>query len=1221
MGYWDQLNTSKQNNKPQPYDNNFTGPVQPLKNGPPLPADTVNGPKLPASLAQKKEGDGFWAGLVKSPIKTLVVRPATRIAQAVSAPAALYSERSNTDTRERLITTQNQLAEAMRKQTDPTKKKKLAAAIADNQKTLDQFGGESEIVNKTLDKVFGPTEVNIPLAGSYNIPAQKSGVAGVKQIAGDALETAATLYGGEGFGSIGKEIVTNTVKKTLIQVAKPIIARGTATGTVGGFGFGLGQSLQEDMGLKDTIINTAVNTAVGAGSGALVSAGGFAVGQGINKAIQATTETKNALVEQLLRAGYSKERAMQLAEQGGYVGVGIGGYSADDLSKVAENSLLNNPENKLNKPNRLQGEGLSYQEATTGLANNGKYLKDRIVIGKNDAGTTILKDGTHLLEAYREKGLPIPADKVKLEDGVKLPDLRERGFISSVRQSPSTAPQIASEIRGNYTPLTNATTAKEAADLIRLNPDLALRVAKQTRPTAKSFAVAQELILKYQNEGNFEQAIDLAEVTAKKATQSGQAIQALSMYSRLSPEGVLRFAQRVVEKTNEETGGKLKLKEDVAKGIVDMSKRLQKLPEGRAKDIETAKLLQTISNIIPPSIGKKVSTIQTLAQLLNPKTIIRNIIGNTGFTVLENVSDVVGTPVDKALSVITGERTKTLPSVSTQMKSFNKGLREGVEDAWLGIDTSNNAGAKFDLPNTKVFKGKVLGNLEKLLSVFLRAPDRAAYEAAFQNSIKMQLKLNRLEAPTQEMIQQAHLDGLYRTFNDDSAASRAFQGIKDSLNKLSSPITGNDWGLGDLVLKYPKTPGNLLARGIDYSPAGFLQATIEMAKPLFGKTFNQRDFVNSVSRATVGTTGLVGVGALLHRIGILTGKANSDSDINAVQRATGIGQYKFNVSALKRFVLSGFDTKEAKIQPGDKLVSYDWFQPAAIGVAMGANIDESMGNKSSVSDKAKSLSGSLILALGEGVNTLGEQPLIQGITRPFKYAESIGDAALQTLKGVPASFIPTLLAQVRYIIDRNQRNLTDPSFVGETVNLAQNKIPGLSELLPQRYTATGEPMKYEQGPISTLINPSIITKYAVSPAQKLVLDIYNSSGEKQQAPRLVPKTETVNGEQIKLTGEQQSIMQRLMGEQVNSAFDRLANNQRFLKGSDEDKAKVMASIMTDIHTAVKFVVLGHRPNRISDRAKFYITQIRGDVDLPQNTGTTNTQQETPTKKKDYWSGL
>lgn len=109
-------------------------------------------------------------------------------------------------------------------------------------------------------------------------------------------------------------------------------------------------------------------------------------------------------------------------------------YDADILTDYASNSLAKSGEG-LDKANNLKGAKVSYKEAETGLANNGKYLKDRIVFGKNEAGDVIIKDGRHLLEAYRQLDKTIPSDKVKFEDGVKAVEVSDSGYLAQKKTS------------------------------------------------------------------------------------------------------------------------------------------------------------------------------------------------------------------------------------------------------------------------------------------------------------------------------------------------------------------------------------------------------------------------------------------------------------------------------------------------------------------------------------------------------------------------------------------------------------------------------------------------------------------------------------------------------------------------------------------------------------------------------------------------------------------
>jgi len=105
-----------------------------------------------------------------------------------------------------------------------------------------------------------------------------------------------------------------------------------------------------------------------------------------------------------------------------------GVFKADDISKAATNSLFNIPDSA--KAGVI--EKFSVKEALTGLAESGKNLKGRILISLNDAGETILEDGRHLLEAYRMKGLDIPADKVAFASKEAKEAFENFGKISSL---------------------------------------------------------------------------------------------------------------------------------------------------------------------------------------------------------------------------------------------------------------------------------------------------------------------------------------------------------------------------------------------------------------------------------------------------------------------------------------------------------------------------------------------------------------------------------------------------------------------------------------------------------------------------------------------------------------------------------------------------------------------------------------------------------------------
>jgi hypothetical protein len=798
--------------------------------------------------------------------------------------------------------------------------------------------------------------------------------------------------------------------------------------------------------------------------------------------------------------------------------------------------------------------------------------------------------------AFRGEGAPSPDELTKaLEPGYKSSKL---GFTQTVKESGLTSPEMANRLidtEGRV--LNNKDMIESARALLANNRDEAIRMVRDPQETTPlSNTVGQLLMKEYQDAGRFEEAIDTVDILARKARTAGQAVQALSIWGRLTPEGALAYTQRIINEANRVGRGGLKLTEEAAKDITEQAKNLAKMPEGRAKTIATAKLLDTMGSQIPPTTLAKISSIQTMAQLLNPKTVIRNLVGNAGFSALEQATDVLGSAVDLGVSLITKRRTKVLPSMAAQARGLKEGWKLGLEDALRGVDTSGVLSKHEGVLKSaggaagRIWKTGPLAHVEKGLNVILRAPDRAFYQAAYEGTVDNLLRANgfrTLEEAGPELsrfIQEAaHAEGLRRTFQDDNVLSKVMSGIKRTLN------ANKDWGVGDLLIKYPKTPAAIVMRGLEYTPMAFAQAAWELAKPLIGKdvtkkTFNQRKFVEALSRGAVGTGGLVGVGALMHKLGIIRGKEDRPDDVKSIERAQGIQDYQINASALKRFFMGGMDPNAAKAQPGDVLTSYDWFQPVSIMLAMGADIDRAKGeNKGTVGGILGMLEryGEGML---QGIDTLSEQPLFTGVRR-FAQSRSFPDAVRTTLVGMPSSFVPTFLNQVKQLTDNVSRETYDPSMFKEALNRAIYKIPGVAGTLPERVTPFGETQQIYQDGTNTLanvfVNPAFVNKLKELPEAKMVLDLYELTGERRQVPNLANRSQTAYGQDFKLDAQGISDMQRYMGVETQKVFSKLAQNEKFQKLPSDKQiqllTKVLTSVGSEAKTAAYFQHIGVTP--------------------------------------------
>jgi hypothetical protein len=773
-----------------------------------------------------------------------------------------------------------------------------------------------------------------------------------------------------------------------------------------------------------------------------------------------------------------------------------------------------------------------------------------------------------------------------------------RSFVQTMIDSELTKPKLRSKLQDlDTTYRTRNTDAlqQKAANFVKSNPDEAMQIAKGGKDDI-SIALGHELIHKLQNDGHIDLALDLAKNLSEKGTELGRGVQAFSAYSRIAPEGILRFAQNEIAKYNELVGrtveGKknilgqdrspVKLTSEAAQKLVDMSNEAQKFPEGSAeRGVATAKLIAEVQRQMPATLAEKLGTAQTMAQLLNVKTNVRNIMGNGMFGAMDNLSQVVGTGVDAVVSKLMGtDRTTTLPNLKVQGKNFIEGGKTGIREAKEGINTGPSS--QFDLNSVPVFRGKILGTLEKTMNGTLRGADRAAYEAAFTDTIHGLQKLAKTDKVTPEMLEQAHHTALYRTFQDSNAVSDFFVGMKKSLNKVGIGVEGKRFGLGDIVLKYPKTPGNLLARGIDYSPAGFIKSVFEASKPLFGKEFNQKAFVDSFSRAAVGSTAAFGIGYAMSDAGIITAQPDQNKDLRNVQKTAGLGGYQINADGFKRWVASGFNKDAAKLQPGDHLVSYDWAQPMAIPISAGA----ALGAHKPVKDGAASTASNF----ANSANTLVEQPLLQGVQRLFGGYGGLGDAAVNTAVSGPASFVPTAISQLNQLFDNHSRITTDQNPFQEATNLVKSKIPGAAQSLPVGYDVQGNAEeRYQDGgnnAFNVLANPAFISQYKPTNATQEVLGLYNRTGETKQTPNTVPTSVKITGpdgkpQTVKLTGQQQSDYQKYTGQMTTQMINQLANDPNYRSLPDTEKVKILSANQTDINNAAKVKILGNNPADIT----------------------------------------
>jgi hypothetical protein len=595
---------------------------------------------------------------------------------------------------------------------------------------------------------------------------------------------------------------------------------------------------------------------------------------------------------------------------------------------------------------------------------------------------------------------------------------------------------------------------------------------------------------------------------------------------------------------------------------------------GDAKRMASQDLQAVLQTLERPGILKKVSSVQTMAQLMNPKTLlIRNPIGNELFYRVERLNKILATPIDwTRVKLFGGQRSVTFRTHN--QGQYWKNFIEGAKAGWKGVNV-NGLETQFDLSGPAFSnKWNPLTYLEKAMGASLRSFDNAAYMRAVNNSLgelatlrainegqrgnKALIKKYIREAD-ENMLKIADEYGKYVTLQDNNIISKGLTATKRGLN------LGKDFGLGDMILKYPKTPGAILMRAIEYSPVGFLRSAYIAFRPLIKKDPNTAEAMMALTRAITGTVGFTGLGYFLYDKGILRGAASKDKDIRDLEKSAGKGQYQVNLSALMRWAKSGFDPKAAELKEGDTMYTYDWLQPVSIAASIGANIGQNLDEKKGVSTN---IGNTIMQSLNGGINTLTEQSVLSGLKQAAEGypGQTVTDKITDILSDMPASFVPSTLNQIKQLDDNARRETYDPALWKQSLNKAKAKIPGLSRTLPQQYDTLGKSKQTWQNnsAANVFLNPGSPSKYELSPEAKFVVDLINETGDETLAPRVPGKSITVDGVSVKLTGDQFSRLQQLQGEETAKRINKINP-----ASSLESKSKKMQKGLTDAGKTAK----------------------------------------------------
>lgn len=675
-------------------------------------------------------------------------------------------------------------------------------------------------------------------------------------------------------------------------------------------------------------------------------------------------------------------------------------------------------------------------------------------------------------------------------------------------------------------------------------------------------ALGAILLERYQQQGDWNSAARTAEKLADMSTETARALQMYSIWQRLSPETMQIFTQKQLNEAFEEmkqrkTGkwveankDKFKLTAEETQFIYDQVEKASQAIDEETKQRELSKIENMINNKLPPDAGQSIKALRRIAMLFNPKTQVRNIAGNTLIMPVNDVADLVGTAIDKAIAKKTGIRTTSVPNIATKAKGFAKGVGQAIKDYKTGTRTTASGnkyefdiGAKPFNENTgskiKNAIARGLNATNDLLSAVMSGGDRPFYEAAYQNSLEGQMKANNVAEPTQEMIDIAVNEALQRTWNDDNNYTKTVLSIRKAMNNIN--IKG--FGLGDLIIPFAKTPANLTKAMVEYSPAGFIESVIDfndMRKAISRgemTPMQQKKFVSSTSKAIAGSMLYLIAGSLV-KAGKITGSADDDKDVkNFEQNVLGIQPYS--------------------VKLGDKTYTYSWANPINAPLAIMADtykMSKENASKWDILNNAFKVAG----------ETLVDNSFLQGIKELFS-KDSISEGIVEAIESFPESLIPTLFSQIASLGDTKQRQTFEyQNDFGTIANKIKNKVPGARNTLAPQVNTFGEEIENQNNMFNAFINPANVREARITDEQKALYDVYQETKDKTIFPMQAPYyTNKDNGEKQNLSSADRTTYQKASGKYVGQAYDGLFDYETFKKLKNEGKVKILHEIATD----------------------------------------------------------
>lgn len=690
--------------------------------------------------------------------------------------------------------------------------------------------------------------------------------------------------------------------------------------------------------------------------------------------------------------------------------------------------------------------------------------------------------------------------------------------------------------------------------------------------------LGQQLLVNAANAGDSDATAELLSLYAQMETVAGQAVQAASILRKLSPTSQLYAAQKVASNLEKTLSKQLKGKNITINPDLITEFNEQTTQEGR--DAVMEKIYKDLASQVPSTWKDKWNAWRYLSMLGNPRTHIRNIVGNVGFQPVRWTKDRIASAIETGLSGTLSLSQKalnrfgadvTLPTLNrTKSFVYNPALYAA---AWQDYKNVSDvlSGSKYDdvqsiiNDNRTIFKLKPLEFLRKGNTNLLGAEDMVFKRITYADSLAGYLSANGFTA---EQLKSGSVDPTIMSAARDYAAQEALKATYNDRNVVSDRVVriARPLGMfGEAVLPFKRTPANILVRGFEYSPLGLAKGLTYDLYQVKKGNMTGAQAIDNIAAGMTGT-GLMALGWLMAAAGIVSGGAGDDEKQAQFNELTGGQTYALNL-------------------PGGGSVTLDWLAPEALPFFMGVQAMDSFGENGFTLETIMSAFSSISEPMLEMSMLQSLNDLLDNI-KFAKSNENLQGIVYSSLVSYFTQALPTIGGQIeRSAEDVRMSTYTDknsliPVDVQYALGKASAKIPGWDFQQIPYVDEWGRTESNGPLPLRTFnnfLNPAYTSQMNVTPLDEEIQRIYDETGEGGVIPERAPKHLTIDGEKINLTADQYVQYATERGQLSHEIGSDMIEKSAFSGLTDEQKAEVLSEVYTYADALAKMSISQYEP--------------------------------------------